>query len=115
MARWQKMLILQALETLDESEEENKSEEVDDIENDLSWYESEPELDAQSVYYSEINVSDSESEGENDVVEEVLGTDGYLWQTTPKNARRTQRRNIVTGIPGPKGSGLKADTPLKSF
>ena len=89
MARRQKMPVLEALETLEESKEENESEEVDDIEDELSWCESEPELDALSDSDSEIDVSDSQSKGENDLVEEVLGRSGYLWQTTPKNARRT--------------------------
>ena len=51
----------------------------------------------------------------NDPIEEVLGRDGYLWQTAPKSARTTPRRNIVTGIIDLKSSGVKADAPLKSF
>ena len=58
------MPVLEALEILEESKEESKSEEVNDIENELSWCESEPELDALSDSASEIDVSDSESEGE---------------------------------------------------
>ena len=64
MARRQKMTVLQALVTLEESVDENESEEVDDIENELSWCERELELDALSDSDSEIDVSNSESEGE---------------------------------------------------
>ena len=105
------MLVLQALEILEESKEESKSEEVNDIENVLSWCESEPKLDALSDSASEIDVSDSESEEENDPTEEVFSGDGYLWKTTPQNAKITPRRNIVTGIPGPKSSGLEKTHP----
>ena len=34
---------------------------------------------------------------------------------TQEPQKNYTRRNIVTGIPGPKSSGLEAGTPLKSF
>ena len=75
------MPILQVLETLEESKEENESEEVDDIEDELSWCNSEPELDALPDSDSEIHVDYLESDGENDCVEEILGRDRprYQW------------------------------------
>ena len=103
------------METLEEPEEENEIEEVDDIEDELSWCESEPELDALPDSDNEADVSDSESVAEKDPAEEVLGRDGLLRQTTTKNTRRTPRQNIITGIPGPEGSDLAGNTPLKSF
>ena len=72
-------------------------------------------MDALSDLNSETNGSDTESEDKDcSVCQEVRGKNGYLWRTEPKNAR-TPRRNIVTSIPGPKGKGLEADTPLKSL
>ena len=73
-------------------------------------------MDALSDLNSETDGSDTESEDEDcSVCQEVRGKDGYLWRTEPKNARRTPRRNIVTSTTGPKGKGLEADMPLKSF
>ena len=109
------MPVLQALETLKELEEENENDEVDDTEDELSWCKSEPKFDALPDFDSETDVSDLEPEAENHPAEEVLGKDGYLWQATPNNTKRTPRQNIVTGIPGSKGSGLAAHTTLKSF
>ena len=104
----------QVMKTLFETEDGISSE--DDFDDELSWYESEPEMDALSDSNSETDGSHTESEDEDDSVsQEVRGKDGYLWRTEPKNARRTPRRNIVTSTPGPKGIKLKADTPLKSF
>ena len=57
------MPVLQALETLDKWQEENESEEVDDVEDELSWCQNEPELNALSDSDTEIAVSDSESKG----------------------------------------------------
>ena len=104
------------MNTLFETEDGISSEDEDDFNDELSWYESEPEMEALSDSNSEIDGSDTEYEDEDDSVgQEVRGKDGYLWKTEPTNARRTPRRNIVTSTPGPKCVGLAADTPLKSF
>ena len=102
--------------TLFETEDGISSEDEDDFDDQLSWYESEPEMDTLSDSNSETDVSHIESEDEDDSVsQEVRGKDGYLWRLEPKNARRISRRNIVTSTLGSKGIGLEADTPLKSF
>ena len=50
------------------------SEDEDDFENKMSWYESEPELDALSDTNSETNGIDTESEDENlSVSQEIRG------------------------------------------
>ena len=60
MARRQNMPILKTLETLKETKEENESEEEDDIKDELSGCESEPNLDALSGSDSKIDVSESD-------------------------------------------------------
>jgi hypothetical protein len=92
------------------------SEREDDIEDSLSWDESDPVSDEVSDSYSELSASESDSEEEQDGdSREILGKDGYLWSQKPKADRRTPMRNIVKEKPGPKGNGSQADTPLKSF
>ena len=87
-----------------------------DIEDILSWDESDPESEEVSDSYSEISASESDSEEKQDVDSgEILGKDGYVWSQKPKAVRRTPMRNIVKEKPGPKGNGCQADTPLKSF
>ena len=110
------MSFQQVMKVLFDIDDKVSSEDEDDFDDELSWYESEPEMDALSDLNSETDGSDTESENEDcSVFQEVRGKDGYLWRTEPKNARRTPRRNIVTSTPGPKGKGLEADTPLKSI
>ena len=116
MYKRQRLSTQQVMNTLFETEDGISSEDEDDFDDELSWYESEPEMEALSDSNSEIDGSDTEYEDEDDSVgQEVRGKDGYLWKTEPKNARRTPRRNIVRSTPGPKCIGLEADTPLKSF
>src|SRR5215469_12564592 len=82
------------------------SEHEDDIEDSLSWDESDPES-------NEIGISASESVSEDeqdDDSREILGKDGYVWSQKPKAVRRTPMRNIVKEKPGPKGNGCQADT-----
>ena len=99
-------------ENLFETDDGISSEDEDCIENELSWYKSEPEIDALSDSNSKTDGSDTESEGKDgSVSQEVQGKDGYLWRTEPKTARRTPRRNIITGTPGPKGKGLGQTRP----
>ena len=58
------------MEQLEETDNGNGSEE-DDTEDELSWCESEPNLDSLSDSSSEIDASDTES------ADQVLGKDGY--------------------------------------
>ena len=116
MYKRQKLSTQQVMNTLFETEDGISSEDEDDFDDELSWYESEPEMEALSDSNSEIDGSDTEYVDEDDSVgQEVRGKDGYLWKTEPKNARRTPRRDIVRSTPSPKCIGLEADTPLKSF
>ena len=116
MSKRQRMSSQQVMKVLFEIDDKVSSEDEDDFDDELSWYESEPEMDALSDLNSETDGSDTESKDEDcSVCQEVRGKYGYLWRTEPKNAGRTPRRNIVTSTPGPKGKGLEADTPLKSF
>ena len=108
----QRISLQQALEQLEETDNGNGSEE-DGIEDELSWCESEPNLNNLSDSSSEIDASDTESGGEDESADQVLGKDRYLWKTTPKNAG-TPRRNIVTGTAGPKGKGREADDAMIS-
>ena len=116
MYKRQRLSTQQVMNTLFETEDGISSEDEDDFDDELSWYESEPEMEALSDSNSKIDGSDTEYEDEDDSVgQEVRRKDGYLWKTEPKNARRTPRQNIVRSTPGPKCIGLEADTPLKSF
>jgi len=70
------------------------SEHEDDIEDSLSWDESDPESNEVSDSYSEIRASESDSEEKQDGdSREILGKDGYVWPQKPK-AVRTPMRNI---------------------
>ena len=101
---------------LSETDHGISSEDEDDIEDELSWYESEPKLDASSYTNSETDRSDTEPEDEDiSVSQEVRGKDGYFWKMKPKTARRTPRQNIVTGAPGLKDKRRESNMPLKSF
>jgi hypothetical protein len=92
------------------------SEHEDDIEDSLSWNESDSESIEVSDSYSEISASESDSEEKQDGdSREILGKDGYVWSQKPKAVTRTPVRNIVKEKPGPKGNGYQAETPLKSF
>jgi len=103
------------LPCLDVSSDVNSEHEVD-IEDSLSWDESDPESQEVSDSYSEISASESDSEEKQDVDSgEILGKDGYVWLQKPKAIRRTSMRNIVKETPGPKVNGCQADTHLKSF
>ena len=116
MSKKQRMSSQQVMKVLFEIDDKVSSEDEDDFDDELSWYESKLEMDALSDLNSETDGSDTESEDKDcSVCQEVQGKDGYLWRTEPKNARRTPRQNIVTSTPGLKGKGLEADTPLKSF
>jgi hypothetical protein len=56
------------------------SEYEDDIEDSMSWDESDPESNEVSDSYSEIFASESDSEEEQgDDRREILGKDGYVW------------------------------------
>jgi len=87
-----------------------------DIEDSLSWDESDPESKEVSDCYSEISASESDSEKKQDVDSgEIVEKDGYVWSQKPKAVRRTPMRNSFKEKPGPEGNGCQADTPLKSF
>ena len=87
-----------------------------DIEDSLSWDESDPESKKVSDSYSEISASESDSEEKQDVDSgEILGKDGCVWSQKPQAVRRIPMCNIVKEKQGPKGNGCQADTPLKSF
>ena len=56
------------------------SEHEDDIEDSLSWDESDPKSNEVSDSYSEISASESDSEEEQDGdSSEILGKDRYVW------------------------------------
>jgi len=56
------------------------SEHEDDIEDSLSWDESDPKSNEVSDSYSEISASESDSEEEQDGdSREILGKDRYVW------------------------------------
>ena len=120
-ARWQRdhakttgIVVQRHLACLDVLSDVDSEQEVD-IEDSLSWDESDPESKEVSVSYSEISASESDSEEKQDVGSgEILGKDGYVWSRKPKAVRRTQMRNIVKEKPGPKGNGCQADTTFKS-
>ena len=106
----------QVMNSLFKTDDWISSEDEDDFEDELSWYESDAEMDALSDLNSETDGCDSESEDADDSVSHLVrGNDGYMWRTERKNAGRTPRMNIVTSTPGPKGKRLKEDMLLKSF
>jgi len=85
------------------------------IEDSLSWDESDPESKEVSDFYSEISASESNPEEKQDVDSgEIFGRAGYVWSQKPKAVRRTPVHNIVKEKPGPKGNGCQADTTFKS-
>jgi hypothetical protein len=115
MARRRGLSCNDVLTCLDELSDVD-SEHEDDIEDSLSWNESDSESIEVSDSYSEISASESDSEEKQDGdSREILGKDGYVWSQKPKAVRRTPVRNIVKEKPGPKGNGCQAETPLKSF
>jgi len=66
------------------------SEHKDDIEDSLTWDESDSESIEVSYSYSEISASESDSEEKQDGdSREILGKDGYVWSQMPKAVRRT--------------------------
>jgi len=68
--------VLACLDVLSDIYSENE----DDIEDSLSWDESDPESNEVSVSYSEISASESDSEEEQDGdSREILGKDRYVW------------------------------------
>jgi len=104
--------VLESLDVLSDVDSEHE----DDIEDSLSWDESDRESNEVSDSYGEISASESDSEEKQDGdSREILGKDGYVWSQKPKAVRRTPMRNIFKEKPGPKGNGCQADTPLKSF
>ena len=93
-------------------------------EDNLSWLESDVDLDATSDSDSEQNAilsytGDANSLGDKcnkyDTSGVILGKDGYKWLLQPKNVQTTPIRYIVKDKPGPKGDGCLVDAPLKSF
>jgi len=68
--------VLASLDVLSDVDSEHE----DDIEDSLSWDESDPESNEVSDSYSEINASESDPEKEQDGdSREILGKDGYVW------------------------------------
>ena len=56
------------------------SEHEDDIEDSVSWDESDPQSNEVSDSYSEVSASESDLEEEQDGDSgEILGKDGYVW------------------------------------
>ena len=99
--------ILACLDVLSDVDSEQEA----DIEDSLSWDESNPESEKVSDSYSEMSASESDSEYEQDVDSgEILGKDAYVWSQKRKAVRRTPMRNIVKEKPGPKVNGCQADT-----
>ena len=90
MSRRQKLSLLQVMEKLSETDHGSSSEDKDDIEDELRWYESETKLDALSYINSKTDGSDTEPEDVS-VSQEVCVKDGYLWKMELKTARRTPR------------------------
>jgi len=67
------------------------SEHEDDIEDSLSWDESDPESNEVSDSYSEISASESDSEEKQDGdSREILGKYGNVWSQKPKTVRKHQ-------------------------
>ena len=76
------------------------SKDEDDFDDEMKWYESEPEMDALSDSNNETYGSDPENlNADGSVSQEVRGKVGYLWRTKPKIARRTLTPNIVSSTP----------------
>jgi len=68
--------VLECLDVLSDVDSEHE----DDIEDSLSWDESDPKSNEVSDSYSEISASESDSEEEQDGdSSEILGKDRYVW------------------------------------
>ena len=65
MSKRQRMSSQQVMKVLFEIVDKVSSEDEDDFDDELSWYESEPEMDALSDLNSETDESDTESEDED--------------------------------------------------
>ena len=72
MSTRQRMLPLQVMENLFETDNEISSEDEDCIENELSWYESELEIDALSDSSRKTDGCDTESENEDGFVNQKI-------------------------------------------
>ena len=68
MYKRQRLSTQQVMNTLFETEDGISSEDEDDFDDELSWYESEPKMEALSDSNSEIDGSDTEYEDEDDSV-----------------------------------------------
>ena len=74
MSKRQRMSSQQVMKVLFEIDDKVSSEDEDDFDDELSWYESEPEMNALSDFNSETDGSDTESEDEDcSVCQEVPG------------------------------------------
>jgi hypothetical protein len=61
----------------------------DDIEDSLSWDESDAVSSGVSDSYSEVTASESDSEERQDGdSREILGKDGYVWSQEPKSCQK---------------------------
>ena len=68
--------ILACLDVLSDVDSEHE----DDIEDSVSWDESDPQSNEVSDSYSEVSASESDLEEEQDGDSgEILGKDGYVW------------------------------------
>ena len=65
MYKRQRMSSQQVMKVLFEIDDKVSSEDEDDFDDELSWYDSEPEMDALSDLNSETDGSDTESEDED--------------------------------------------------
>ena len=73
------MSLQQVMKKLYETDHGISSKDKDDIEDELSWYESEPELNALLYTNMETDGSDTEADDEDvSVSQEVRGKDSYL-------------------------------------
>jgi hypothetical protein len=71
-----------------------------DIEDSLSWDESDPKSKEVPDSYCEISASESDSEEKQDVDSgEILGKDGYVWSQKSKALRRKPIRKVVKEKP----------------
>ena len=68
MYKRQRLSTQQVMNTLFETEDGISSKDEDDFDDELSWYESEPEMEALSDSNSQIDGSDTKYEDEDDSV-----------------------------------------------
>jgi len=81
--------VLACLDVLSDVDSEHEV----DIEDSLSWDESDPESKEVSDSYSEISASESDSEEKQGVDSgEILGKDGYVWSQKPKELKTLNLR-----------------------